>query len=73
MPNRRFCPGIRKVRRLLELGKIGELTGIGVDFFVSAHFGGFREKMDHVLPTDMAIHHFDAARFITRANAKTVY
>jgi predicted dehydrogenase len=73
MQNRRFCPGIRKIRRLLDLGIIGELTSIAVDFFVPAHFGGFREKMDHVLLTDMAIHHFDAARFITRANAKTVY
>src|SRR5215469_16988374 len=71
--NRRFNPGIRKIRRLLDLGFIGELTGVNIDFFVPAHFGGFREKMDHILLTDMAIHHFDAVRFITRANAKTVY
>jgi predicted dehydrogenase len=71
--NRRFNAGIRKIRRLLDLGTIGELTSIAVDFFVPAHFGGFREKMDHVLLTDMAIHHFDAVRFITGANAKTVY
>ena len=71
--NRRFHTGIRKIRRLLDLGFIGELTGVNIDFFVPAHFGGFREKMDHVLLTDMAIHPFDAVRFLTRANAQTVY
>jgi len=71
--NRRFNPGIRKIRRLLDQGFIGELTGVNIDFFVPAHFEGFREKMDHVLLTDMAIHPFDAVRFITRANAQTVY
>ena len=71
--NRRFNAGIRKIRRLLDLGSIGELTGVNIDFFVPAHFGGFREQMDHVLLTDMAIHPFDAVRFVTRANAETVY
>jgi predicted dehydrogenase len=71
--NRRFNAGIRKIRRLLDRGFIGEMTGVNIDFFVPAHFGGFREKMDHVLLTDMAIHPFDAVRFLTRANAQTVY
>src|SRR5262249_3113064 len=71
--NRRFNAGIRKIRRLLDLGLIGEMTSVAIDFFVPAHFRGFWEKMDTVLLTDMAIHHFDAVRFITRANAKTVY
>jgi predicted dehydrogenase len=71
--NRRFNAGIRKVRRLLDRAFIGDLTSVNIDFFVPAHFGGFREKMDHVLLTDMAIHPFDAVRFITRANAQTVY
>ena len=31
------------------------------DFFIGAHFGGFREEMEHVLLLDMAIHTFDAA------------
>ena len=71
--NRRFNAGIRKIRRLLDRGFIGDLTSVNIDFLVPAHFGGFREKMDHVLLTDMAIHPFDAVRFITRANAQTVY
>ena len=71
--NRRFNPGIRKIRHLIEQGLIGELTTVNIDFFVPAHFGGFREKMDHVLLTDMAIHPFDSVRYVTGANAESVY
>jgi predicted dehydrogenase len=71
--NRRFHPGVRKIRRLLDQGFIGEITTVNIDFFVPPHFGGFREKMDHVLLTDMAIHPFDVARYLTGANAESVY
>src|SRR5580693_8273789 len=63
--NRRFNPGLRKIRRILSQGLIGEITTVNIDFFVPAHFGGFREKMDHVLLIDMAIHPFDAVRCLT--------
>jgi predicted dehydrogenase len=46
---------------------------VNIDFFVPPHFGGFREKMDHVLLMDMAIHPFDTARYLTGANAESVY
>jgi predicted dehydrogenase len=71
--NRRFNPGVRKIRHLLSQGLIGEITTVNVDFFVPAHFGGFREKMDHILLIDMAIHPFDAVRCLTGANAESVY
>jgi predicted dehydrogenase len=71
--NRRFNSGVRKIRKLVEQGAIGELTTINIDFFVPAHFGGFREQMDHILLADMAIHPFDAARFVTGVNAEAVY
>jgi predicted dehydrogenase len=71
--NRRFLPGVRKIRRLLDQGLIGEITTVNIDFFVPAHFGGFREKMDHILLTDMAIHPFDTARYLTGADAESVY
>jgi predicted dehydrogenase len=71
--NRRFHPGVRKIRRLLDQGLIGEITTVNIDFFVPPHFGGFREKMDHVLLRDMAIHPFDTARYLTGANAESVY
>jgi predicted dehydrogenase len=71
--NRRFNPAVRKIRRLLDHGLIGEITTVNIDFFVPAHFGGFREKMDHILLTDMAIHPFDTARYLIGADAESVY
>lgn len=73
MQNRRFDPNIRRVRALVESGKLGALTMLNSDFFVGAHFGGFREEMAHVLLIDMAIHTFDAARFISGAEPVSVY
>lgn len=71
--NRRFLPGIRRVRELLAQGTLGQLTQVHADFFVGAHFGGFRDQMDHVLLLDMAIHTFDAARFIIGTAPSGVY
>lgn len=71
--NRRFLTGIRRVKALLDEGTIGEVTAVHADFFVGAHFGGFREAMDHVLLLDMAIHTFDAARWIVDRAPLTVY
>jgi predicted dehydrogenase len=71
--NRRFHPGVRKIRHLLDQGFIGDITTVNIDFFVPPHFGGFREKMDHILLTDMAIHPFDTARYLIGANAESVY
>lgn len=71
--NRRFNRGIRRLRQIIESRAIGDLTTVHVDFFVGAHFGGFREKMRHVLLADMAIHPFDAARFLMQADGESVY
>ncbi len=71
--NRRFKPSIRRIRRFLETGAIGPLSALHCDFFIGAHFGGFRDEMDHVLLLDMAIHTFDAARFMSGKDARAVY
>jgi len=71
--NYRYDPHIRRLRRLIESGVIGPLTTVNSDFYIGAHFGGFREHMKHVLLLDMAIHTFDAARFITSADPVSVY
>ena len=71
--NRRWLPGIRRAQGLLASGALGELTAVHCDFFIGAHFGGFRDAMDHVLLLDMAIHTFDAARFLTGQDAIAVY
>jgi predicted dehydrogenase len=71
--NRRYMPGIRRLRRLVASGRLGPLTTIASDFFIGAHFGGFRDTMRHVLLLDMAIHTFDAARLISGADPVSVY
>ncbi|QDY70759.1 Gfo/Idh/MocA family protein [Qingshengfaniella alkalisoli] len=71
--NRRYIPGVRRLRRLVQDGTIGDLTSVHCDFFIGAHFGGFREDMDHVLLLDMAIHTFDAGRFILGGQPQNVY
>jgi len=71
--NYRYNEGIRRLKRFLESGEIGPITTVHSDFFIGAHFGGFRDRMEHVLLLDMAIHTFDAARMITGANPLSVY
>ncbi|MDO3444875.1 Gfo/Idh/MocA family protein [Agrobacterium sp. V1] len=71
--NRRFVAGIRRLRRALEDGIIGDLTAIHCDFFLGPHFGGFREEMKNVLLLDMAIHTFDAARFVANEKPLSVF
>jgi predicted dehydrogenase len=71
--NRRYHPAVRRIRRFLASGAIGELTSLHCDFFIAPHFGGFREEMDHVLLLDMAIHTFDAARYMAAEAPAAVY
>ncbi|MCI0652440.1 MAG: Gfo/Idh/MocA family oxidoreductase, partial [Planctomycetes bacterium] len=71
--NRRYDPNIRRLKALLASGAIGPITTLYSDFFIGAHFGGFRDRMEHPLVLDMAIHTFDAARFLTAADPVAVY
>ena len=71
--NRRYLANVRRIRRYLNSKLIGAPTSIHCDFFIAPHFGGFREEMDHVLLVDMAIHTFDAARYMVNATPVNVY
>ncbi|MGX5802347.1 Gfo/Idh/MocA family protein [Bradyrhizobium sp. Arg314] len=71
--NRRYVADVRRIRRFLDSGAIGKPTSIHADFFVAPHFGGFREEMAHVLLLDMAIHTFDAARYMVAGEPASVY
>jgi len=71
--NRRFNPNIRRLSRFLRQGGLGPLTTVNSDFYLGAHFGGFRDRMEHVLLLDMAIHTFDQARLICGADPVSVY
>ncbi len=73
MQNRRFLSYQRDIRTFLDQGEMGEITMLNADFFLGAHFGGFRAVMDSPLLIDMSIHTFDQARVLSRANAVSVY
>ena len=73
MQNRRYLDPIVRFRQLLASQAIGALTTINADFYLGAHFGGFRDEMKHVLLLDMAIHSFDQARYLSGADPVSVY
>ena len=68
--SRRYYPQLARFKQAVSrLGAIGVVT---TDFFKAPHFGGFRDEMDHPLLVDMAIHAFDAARYLLDADPVTV-
>lgn len=71
--SRRWEPNHDRVRRTIQGGGIGAVTTINCDFYMGVHFGGFREEMESPLILDMAIHHFDLARYMAGADAQTGY
>jgi len=73
MQNYRYSPELHAFKSFLESGKLGNIGQISASFQIEIHFGGFRDKMDNPLIADMAIHTFDAARFITGKNPVSVF
>ncbi len=71
--HRRYVDPIVRFREFLRSQTIGALTTINADFYVGAHFCGFRDTMEHVLLLDMAIHSFDQARYLSGADPISVY
>jgi predicted dehydrogenase len=71
--NRRWNPPVRAIRKAVSGGLLGALTTVNCDFYLGAHFGGFRDEMDHPLLLDMSIHHFDMMRCMTLTDPKAVY
>ena len=60
--SRRYDARLWAYRSLMH--HIGEVGMLDADFYIGAHFGGFRDAMANVLLLDMAIHTFDAARYL---------
>jgi predicted dehydrogenase len=73
MQNRRYISRIYALKKFLQSQKLGGLGQVSANFQLDPHFGGFREEMESPLIADMAIHTFDAARFITGKNAVSVF
>jgi predicted dehydrogenase len=70
--SRRYNAQLQALRRLI-VEQVGELGILNADFYLGAHFGGFRDEMPSPLVLDMAIHTFDAARYLSGADPVAVY
>ena len=73
MQNYRYNRGIRGYKELLSPEVIGNLGTLQAEFFLNPDFSGFRAEMESPLILDMAIHSFDEARFLSDADAVSVY
>ena len=71
--SRRWDKNHHLCRQVLEAGQVGKLTTMNCDFYIGAHFGGFRDEMASPLILDMSIHHFDLARMLSGADPVAVY
>lgn len=71
--SRRWDKNLDPAQNVIHKGTLGQITVINCDFYIGAHFGGFRDGMDSPLILDMAIHHFDLARYFTGLDAVAVY
>jgi predicted dehydrogenase len=69
--SRRYNPQICGYRDLVR--KLEGAAILNADFFIGAHFGGFRDEMPSPLLLDMSIHTFDQARFLLDADPESVY
>jgi len=71
--SRRWDSKHASVAQTVAAGKIGQLTTLNCDFYIGAHFGGFRDEMPSPLILDMSIHHFDLVRMFSGRDAVAVY
>ncbi len=71
--NRRWDTRHVQIRQALQGDGVGSVGTVNCAFYLGAHFGGFRDVMENPLLLDMAIHHFDLARFFTGRDPVAVY
>lgn len=71
--NYRYNADVCSLARFVRGGRLGAVEEVHAEFFIGAHFGGFRDEMEFPLVLDMAIHTFDAARFLSGADPVTAY
>ncbi|MEV1249051.1 Gfo/Idh/MocA family oxidoreductase [Nonomuraea sp. NPDC049750] len=69
--SRRWNPQLAALRGMTA--RLGAIGTVSTAFFRSERFGGFRDLMAYPLLIDMAIHAFDSARFLLRAEPVTAY
>ncbi|MBN2456013.1 MAG: Gfo/Idh/MocA family oxidoreductase, partial [Sedimentisphaerales bacterium] len=71
--SRRYFPWNEQMQRIIQSGKIGDVTEIICAYYMAHHCTDFRAQMPSPLLVDMAIHHFDLARYLTGLDAEAVY
>lgn len=71
--NRRWDAKHVQIQQALRRDVLGAVGTVNCAFYLGAHFGGFRDSMENPLLLDMAIHHFDLARFFTGEDPLAVY
>jgi len=69
--SRRWNPQLTALRGMVA--RLGAIGTVSTAFFRSERFGGYRDLMAYPLLVDMAIHAFDSARFLLRAEPVTAY
>lgn len=69
--SRRYQPGLEALRR--ETDSLGDLEHVRTEFRRVHAAEGFRANMAQPLLSDMAVHAFDAARYLTAAAPVSVY
>jgi len=70
--SRRYDARLHAYKKLIT-DHVGALGILNSDFYIGAHFGGFRDEMPSPLLLDMAIHTVDAARYLCDADPVAVY
>jgi predicted dehydrogenase len=70
--SRRYNAQLAALLDLVE-GELGRPELVSCQFFKAPHFGGFRDEMPSPLLEDMAIHTFDAARWLIGTDPVAVY
>jgi predicted dehydrogenase len=69
--SRRWNPQLATFKAMVA--RLGAIGSVGTVFARAAHFPGFREEMADPLLVDMAIHHFDAVRYLLDREPVAVY
>lgn len=69
--SRRYQAGLGVLRA--RLAGLGAITTVLTEFGVGYPADGFRARLTQPLLTDMAVHAFDAVRFLTAARPRSVY
>lgn len=68
--SRRWNPQLAALKSLVS--QLGPVGAVATEFYRGPHFGGFRDAMAQPLLVDMAIHQFDAARYLLESEPLSV-